>query len=328
MKKLFFIAALASLTLVSCVKDEPAASVDAQHEISFMAAPITKATGPFQTTNVFESWAFYTPTDWATNKATAVVYGNLGDVLIEYDDDDTSANYQDWWNVTGGEHFYWPKAGKLTFFSYSLNSHLTDDDVKCNTEKGIYVEDYNVNTKKDVDFLVADMAEDLNSGEVPTLFRHKLSNVAFTIETTANYTATKTFKLKSITLNKLAAEADYRQLGTEGWSGYGTDVAATTFYNTPDLTFDHTGVTPDPVQYLYMPQEWDGDETVTIVYTVTSGGATENVSITKDLDEIFTDGWEMGKKYTCAIKIGLQEILWTPSVEEWAPGTAADFEIN
>lgn len=325
MRKLFFIAALASLTLVSCVKDEPAASVDAQNEIAFMAAPITKAA--FVTTNVFESWAFYTPTNWNTDKATAVVYGNLGDVLIKYDDDHTSANYQDWWNV-GGEHFYWPKAGKLTFFSYSLNSHLTDDDVQCSREKGIYVEDYNVNTKMNVDFLVADMEEDLNSGEVPTLFRHKLSNVAFTIETTANYTATKTFKLQSITLNKLAAEADYQQLGTEGWSGYGTDVAATTFYNTPDLTFDHTGATPDPVQYLYMPQTWDGDETVTVVYTVTSGGATENVSITKDLDEIFTAGWEMGKKYTCAIMIGLQEILWTPSVEEWAPGTAADFEIN
>lgn len=324
MKKLFFIAAIASVALVSCTKNEPAPSVDAQQEITFMAAPITKA--PFTTTNVFESWAFYTPTDWATDQATAVPYGNLADVLISHDG-------TNWWNQkkaddSEGEHFYWPKAGKLTFFSYSLNSAETDGDVKCNTTKGIYVDDYNVNTKKDVDFLVADIASDLASGKVSTIFKHKLSNVAFTIQTTANYTGTKVFKLQSIKLLKLAAEADYQQLTPEGWTNHAGDVDVTVFYNTPDLVFNQSVVTPTAVQSLYMPQAWGGNEQVQIVYTVTSGGAVENVTITKDLDEIFTAGWEMGKKYTCAIKIGLSEILWDPSVTDWTPGTAADFDIN
>jgi len=330
MKKLFFMAVMAGVALAGCTKNEPAPSVDAQQEITFMTAPLTKADDPdaFGTANVFESWAFYTPTDWATDQSTTAVvpYGNLSDKLIKWDG-------TKWWNV-GGEVFYWPKAGKLTFFSYSLNSANTNDAVKCSTEKGIYVEDYNVNTNKNVDFLVADIAKDKTANEsfaslngVPTLFKHKLSYVVFTIQTTADYTATKSFKLKSITLKNLAVEADYRQLGTEGWSNYGTDAASTPFSST-ETTFTKAVATPDADQSLYMPQTFDADAKVEVVYTVTSGSAVENVTVEKKLSELFTSGWAMGTKYTCAIKVSLNEILWAPAVEQWSPATGADFAIN
>lgn len=328
MKKLFFIAAVAGVALASCTKNEPAPSVDAQQEITFMTAPLTKA-NEFSTSNVFESWAFYTPTDWATDHSTtAVAYGNLADKLIKWD---TTKNK--WWNVDG-EVFYWPKAGKLTFFSYSLNSTNTDDGVKCSTDKGIYVEDYNVNTKKDVDFLVADIATDKTANEsyaslngVPTLFRHKLSNVVFTIQTTDDYTATKAFALQSITLKNIAVEADYQQLGTEGWSNYGADAASTTF-SSAVTTFTKAVATPTAEQSLYMPQTFDADAVVEIVYKVTSGSAVETVTVDKKLSDLFATGWEMGKKYTCAIKVSLNEILWAPAVEDWTAVTGGDFAIN
>lgn len=332
MKKLFFMAVMAGVALAGCTKNEPAPSVDAQQEITFMTAPLTKADPDvFSTANVFESWAFYTPTDWATDQSTAVAYGNLSDKLIKWDGTNNK-----WWNNVGvgAEVFYWPKAGKLTFFSYSLNSANTNDAVKCSTEKGIYVEDYNVNTNKNVDFLVADIAKDKTANEsfaslngVPTLFKHKLSYVVFTIQTTADYTATKSFKLKSITLKNLAVEADYRQLGTEGWSNYGTDAASTPFSST-ETTFTNAVATPHADQSLYMPQIFDADAKVEVVYTVTSGSAVENVTVEKKLSELFTSGWAMGTKYTCAIKVSLNEILWAPAVEKWSPATGADFEIN
>ena len=331
MKKLFFMAVMAGVALAGCTKNEPAPSVDAQQEITFMTAPLTKAADAFSTANVFESWAFYTPTNWATDQSTAVAYGNLSDKLIKWDGTNNK-----WWNNVGvgAEVFYWPKAGKLTFFSYSLNSANTNDAVKCSTEKGIYVEDYNVNTNKNVDFLVADIAKDKTANEsfaslngVPTLFKHKLSNVVFTIETTADYTATKLFKLKSITLKNLAVEADYRQLGTEGWSNYGTDAASTTFSSTA-TPFTNAVATPVAAQSLYMPQTFDADAKVEVVYTVTSGSAVENVTQEKKLIELFPSGWAMGTKYTCAIKVSLNEILWAPAVEQWSPATGADFEIN
>lgn len=331
MKKLFFMAVMAGVALAGCTKNEPAPSVDAQQEITFMTAPLTKAADAFSTANVFESWAFYTPTNWATDQSTAVAYGNLSDKLIKWDGTNNK-----WWNNVGvgAEVFYWPKAGKLTFFSYSLNSANTNDAVKCSTEKGIYVEDYNVNTNKNVDFLVADIAKDKTANEsfaslngVPTLFKHKLSNVVFTIETTADYTATKLFKLKSITLKNLAVEADYRQLGTEGWSNYGADAASTPFSST-ETTFTKAVATPVADQSLYMPQTFDADAKVEVVYTVTSGSAVENVTQEKKLIELFPSGWAMGTKYTCAIKVSLNEILWAPAVEQWSPATGADFEIN
>ena len=331
MKKLFFMAVMAGVALAGCTKNEPAPSVDAQQEITFMTAPLTKAADAFSTANVFESWAFYTPTNWATDQSTAVAYGNLSDKLIKWDGTNNK-----WWNNVGvgAEVFYWPKAGKLTFFSYSLNSANTNDAVKCSTEKGIYVEDYNVNTNKNVDFLVADIAKDKTANEsfaslngVPTLFKHKLSNVVFTIETTADYTATKLFKLKSITLKNLAVEADYRQLGTEGWSNYGADAASTPFSST-ETTVTKAVATPVADQSLYMPQTFDADAKVEVVYTVTSGSAVENVTQEKKLIELFPSGWAMGTKYTCAIKVSLNEILWAPAVEQWSPATGADFEIN
>ena len=331
MKKLFFMAVMAGVALAGCTKNEPAPSVDAQQEITFMTAPLTKAADAFSIANVFESWAFYTPTDWATDQSTAKPYGNLSDKLIKWDGTNNK-----WWNNVGvgAEVFYWPKAGKLTFFSYSLNSANTNDAVKCSTEKGIYVEDYNVNTNKNVDFLVADIAKDKTANEsfaslngVPTLFKHKLSNVVFTIETTADYTATKLFKLKSITLKNLAVEADYRQLGTEGWSNYGADAASTPFSST-ETTFTKAVATPVADQSLYMPQTFDADAKVEVVYTVTSGSAVENVTQEKKLIELFPSGWAMGTKYTCAIKVSLNEILWAPAVEQWSPATGADFEIN
>lgn len=326
MRNLLFIAAIA-VAFASCTKNELAPSVEAQQEITFMTAPLTKAPSTFDTDNVFESWAFYTPTDWATDQTTAVAYGNLQDKEISWD----STNSK-WWNV-GGEVFYWPKAGKLTFFSYSLNSDQTNNAVKCSTAKGIYVEDYNVNTSKDVDFLVADIATDKNENGnyasitgVPTVFRHKLANVVFTIQTTSNY-ATKNFELQSITLKNLAVEADYRQLGTEGWTNYGTDAASTTYSSTA-TPFGSSVATPAAAQSIYMPQDFDADAEVEVTYTITSGSAVETVTVEKKLSELFTSGWAMGTKYTCAIKVSLNEIVWAPGVEEWTPATGADFEIN
>ena len=71
-----------------------------------------------------------------------------------------------------------------------------------------------------------------------------------------------------------------------------------------------------------MPQTLPDDAKVTIVYQVTYGttGITDEVSVEKNLKDIFTE-WKPGYKYTLKITIGLDEILWDPDIQAWETGT-------
>ncbi|MBQ9722921.1 MAG: fimbrillin family protein [Bacteroidales bacterium] len=333
MKKFLFIAAMASVALVSCVKNEVIPVNEEGQEITYLTSPVTKA--DFGATNVFASWAFFTPTDWATDKATAAVYDEIGGVTI-------SKNTSGEWKEDEKSH-YWPKAGKLSFFAYSLNN----DDLKnnsdaamtgiftCTAANGITATGYDVNTDKNVDFLVAKPIKDatrttdnyLTNG-VPTVFEHKLAQVVFTIQTAADYSATQTFKLNSITLKNLETTGTYTQLASPTWSNHSGEVVTTSFSNT-ETNFGNSVVTPAAAQSLYLPQDFDDNETVTISYTVTpvGGGAPVTYAPSTKLSEIFTSGWTEGTIYTCAITVGLEEIKWNPSVAEWASETGS-WSIN
>jgi len=334
MKKLFFIFAAAAGILVSCTKNEVAPAEP--QEITYLTAPLVKANVAFGADKVFWSWAYHTGTaDWTYGSHPIWISGEQ----ISYQD----AN--DVWK--GANSYYWPKnEDKLTFFAYSINDvdgkTLTNATVSCPPENGIKVTGFTTADNLNVDFMVADIAANktandnaynfepetgVNPSGVPTLFRHKLSQVVFTIKSNMAY-AGKTFNLKSITLNNISGGADYYQYnaGVEGWSNYGADVATTTYYSGSDVPFANTTVTPTAIQSLYIPQVFT-NETVTIVYTITTGSVTETLTKSKNLAEIFTDHWVMGKKYTCDITISLNEILWDPAVVEWVDGTGGSWAI-
>lgn len=335
MKNLVFILAAAAGILVSCTKNEVAPAEP--QEITYMTAPLVKANVEFDADKVFWSWAYHTGEyDWTYGSHPIWIDGEK----ISY----KPAN--DVWKGTNS--YYWPKNGdKLTFFAYSINDvdgkTLTNATVSCPPANGIKVTGFTTADNLNVDFMVADIAAnktanenvydfepetDVNPSGVPTLFKHKLSQVVFTVKTTSAY-AGKTFNLKSITFNKISGGADYYQYnaGVEGWSNYGADVATTSYYSGSDVPFADTKVTPLAIQSLYIPQNFT-DETVTIVYTITTGSVTETLTMPKKLSEIFTANWEMGKKYTCDITIGLNEISWDPAVVDWTDGVAVGWGIN
>ena len=324
MKKFFFIAAMVSAALISCTKNEPAPSMEAQQEITFMTAPLTKAEiTKFGETNRFRTWAFHDQTDWTAGSSSAQLYLG-GDAGLEIQ------KIGGVWK-NDSQSYYWPKTGQLTFYSYSLNTtgtFLTDATVAC-TNKGITVTGYDIQKNLDVDFLVADQAANKTANVntyytegVPTLFRHRLSNIIFKVQTADDY-AGKTFVLESITLNNVAKTADYAQVaGTpanDTWTI--TDVDNIVFSDDAS-SFSKTNVlTPAAKQSYYIPDTFAEDnETVTIVYNVTtnngSGTSTEKVTVNKSLKEIF-GSWDKGNKYTCTITVSLNEILWDPAVEEW-----------
>lgn len=329
MKKYLLIAATVCVALVACTKNE-VRPVSTDQEITFKTIS-TKATEVYSTSNIFKTWAYMHTADYAASIDKQLYLGGTDGLEISY----VPASSQ-WKNATST--YYWPKNGdKLTFFSYATNSKtcsLAGAKVKCDFENGIIVEKFATDSNRDVDFLVADVAKNMTANAdpvtyhyvgVPTLFRHKLSNVIFTINSKENYDK-KTFKLQSIELVKVTATANYIQSPLnptyEGWNGL--TLHNVTFFNT-ETEFDNTVLIPSALQSYYIPQTFDDDTKVVLKYKIiTDNGETdpskyavENVVVEKKLSELFGKSWKMGTRYTCAITVSLDEILWDPAVESW-----------
>ena len=344
MKK-FVLLAAAAAALAGCAKTTISGNTADQAEITYEVAPLTKGLtdnqSAFSKNNVFASYAFYLPTGSWNYPTTADFY--IGGTVNA-----TSGAYEGVtvkWNTTASawknpdKNYYWPKTGSLTFFAWTLNKadlKFTDTNtaISCYPSTGIYCQDYDVLKNKNIDFMVADIAEDKKANEniysytgVPTLFHHKLSQFQATVCEKEAYTGV-TFTLKSIKFN-LAYLGMYFQNTDKTTAGSG--LAAQTYYSSTTgqvvNTTTATAVTGID-QYIYLPQTFNGEndknKTIEITYTIaydTNGDntpdVTETVTATKKLSEIFGTAWEMGKKYTLNLTFSVDQILWDPAVEDW-----------
>lgn len=356
MKKYIFFFAAAALSLAACSKNEvtPAFS-DENAEITFNVAPKTKALSASQSDfshdNVFTSYAYYLAPGktWATGFASAQLY--ISNSEISYIGDL-------WKNKT--TTYYWPKdGGSLTFFAYSLNKPNRDFGGNSNMGCTIYAESdgsfsggingqFDVQTDKNVDFLVADIAADKNANEqtyahtgVPTLFRHKLSLVNVTAKLQEHYIG-KTFTINNIKFTQISHFATYSQFpekmtesGTKIDQIYAENAAFVvpeTREIVPYVIKNAAGDKTDDGQYIYIPQTFNADNMVIeISYTITTavGSSTvkeECVSRTK-ISDVFPK-WEIGKKYVLDLTFSLNEIHWDPAVEEWETATSGSITIE
>jgi hypothetical protein len=360
MKKCFvFVAALAAL--VACSKNELVPSVnEIESEITFNVAPQVKA-DDFNTSWNFYSTAYYLDNTktWAANSSASSSY--INNSLIEWDN--TSSV---WRNKT--TKYYWPKDGKLTFFAWTCLSESSDNienawqvgnanygksefevatpnaTVSVNNTDGVKVAGYSVLDNFNYDLLVADIkAEQTKNSSsvyfregVPTLFRHKLSNVLFTVKTDKDYAASGiSFAVNSITFKGLDHKGTYTQ-GVDASSCLGswtntTDVADQAYFegvasfevpnNTAALPIYAYGN-----QYYYLPQTFSTSDNFVVNYTIDYGnGVTETINQVCYLNPNATTGvfdkFEMGKKYTINLIFSLNEILWDPAVEDWSDAT-------
>lgn len=149
--------------------------------------PSTKAEA-YNTTDKFLSWAWYLPNGktWATNRAVSQLYINAAEISF--------VSGEKCWRDASA-HYYWPKAGALSFFAVSPSS--LGSAVTCTAADGIKISNWDVNAHQDTDIMVADLATDKSANEtaigawqtgVPTVFRHKLSMlIGFNFNTFKDY---------------------------------------------------------------------------------------------------------------------------------------------
>lgn len=334
MKKIVF-AVLAVAAIASCTKNEVLPVNEESQEITFqtIVGPQTKALDTGQSEyqgDAFYSTAFFLAKGktWAADTLEAKMY--LADKIIG-----SSGTPKKWKAATS---YYWPKGGKLTFMSYALlnasSEYVDATSFVSAANTGLTISSFNVNTYKNHDLLVAAIASDKDANEkvyltdgVPTLFGHKLCKLAITAQTNALYSG-KTFVITGITLKKLNHIGTYTMAanGTESWGTPSGDDDVSYFSGsvTVNNDADDSSVTEvSALQSVYLPQDFQDAETITINYTIKTGSVTENVSVNKKLSEVFGAGatWEMNKIYNINLTFGLQEILWDPAQTDWTDGS-------
>lgn len=214
MKKFFYLAVAACAALAACSKNE-VTPVDVDQQITFQAV-VNKASTKALIDNTtyplnlpFGSFAFFYPNNFGTE--TSLYINNA-----EVKNSSSLSSGQAW---TTNPAYYWPKNGKLTFYSYS--PYTIHSEVSCNATAGIKITNHDVDANQTVDVMVADRVDDQsangnNAGYdgVPTVFRHKLAQVVdFKIKTNSAFATGTTdapaigdkfFFLNKITIGNIA----------------------------------------------------------------------------------------------------------------------------
>ena len=350
MKKLFFIAAIASAALVSCTKNEVAQVAD-QNEITFAApivAPATKASldgTSFPTTyGNFVVWGWYHEGDFNyTNSGSYFTY--MSGVEVEYKGsiNDVTDGGGAWQTSTP---YYWPKNGKLTFDAYYPTT-LPSGTVKATAKNGLMFKDYVTPAAcaDQVDVLVSDRAWNKTTSIDPTgndsydgvdiVFNHIMSSINFTVSSVDTYVP-GAIKVKSIQV-KANGQGTFNQ-NVDGdlsehplWNDI-TGVKTFDVYTAADYDASYTVENAESkigTEAILIPQGFDPAKTViTIQYYIKNGTEAPLLqtatfplsSYDASVEGVGTEtinSWQMGRKYIYNIRFTLEEVYFAPSVVDW-----------
>ena len=276
----------------SCTKVERSESVQSQICYNVVQCTQTKAAGLYPTNVPFVSSAFYLENGktWAANRSEAKSY--IENAVISFD----GANWRD-----AAHSYYWPLAGKLTFFSYSPQAIQAFTQIDRNS--GITITDWDVNERQDVDIMIADVQTEQTANQtggtytgVPTIFRHALSKISgFTFNLHKDYAnghssgsyanGDVVFILNSIVINNMPQKGTYSntipsESNIGAWNKAADGVYDYTWYRNdgdgitiPYSTLDPTDISANglsPYSELYLlPQLYpaDGGPSLEIKYT-------------------------------------------------------------
>lgn len=256
--------------------------------------------------------------------------------------------------VVNGGIYYWPKNGYLTFAAYSP-TRVNQNGTLTYGENGLTITGYTTpGDGLQYDFMFSKRTQGINYSStnegVDITFQHALSAIRFQVAAAAEYPGT-TITINSIKILNAYSQADFNENLTDGqtyssenaywekWSNRNT-TGYEVVKKAQTLTTDLVEIT-NHNDILMIPQKMvdttiDNSIKIEVNYTIKNvGGAEINQVYTVNLADINGDGeadylndvtgetskeiaqWEMGKRYTYNIKIGLNKIYFNPIVENW-----------
>lgn len=354
MKKSLLFAALAVVAMASCTKNEISQSTRTK-EITFTTPVLARHTKSqeipgtlYPTGTSFNVYAWYnTGNSFVAGSASAY----MTNVQVSYDSEinDATDGSGAW---VPADKYYWPKQGVLTFDAYSPNG--LSGDVSATAADGIKVVGHEVSTTlaSQQDFLYATRAKNKTSSTdgtnatydgVDIAFNHALAVVKFTAKTNADYTGTTTVKIKDIKIQSIKNQGTFEQKESTmspGWSaqtGSAEYVALTCadYAASKEITLSSTNIDGCST-VIVLPQDFAASTQKLYIeyYLKTDASGSKEILQKAELDfynsTALADNnkWEMGKRYTYNIVIGLDAIYFAPSVANWVDATATPIDID
>lgn len=356
MKKVLFIAVAASVAFAACTKNE-VRSVESQQEITYKTISTKAATG-YLTSNNFYSWAWYVSNGETWSSATTKT-AYISASQIDYDSANKywkNATVKYYWPKDGGSLTFFAYAenshldSKPTYVTCTSTDgiKITDYDFvgTGNMNKDLLVASIAANKKANPGSTILDDVDWTANPGVPTCFFHVLSSLKFNAKVGGDYGKTTTkIELESLSMKNIYTEGTYTQGVNElinpiykdasnhaEWDVQGKTASTTAIKFYTPATALELNETPEDcapnvgTDYsIVLPQQFNSDDAVLeIKYKITTNygvAATQTITETKKLRDIYPNGWWPGYEYTLGITITLNEILWDPTVEEWASGT-------
>lgn len=354
MKKSLFLAALATIALVSCTQNEDFSQPE---KISFnpvnYKAQSTKApinTTTYSTTDPsFGIFAFHTDKGWdvaSTQDAPNPVSVYIPKSIVSWQTDE--------WNTDTDA--YWPLSGKLTFIGYTpyyygnLSTNGTVTASYAESTKTLSITGFSAQYQDDLMYTLPSDAQDLTANTVnyvngttsytgvPIKFRHALSQIVFKAKAADGLAHDTQFKITKIEMKGIKDDADMNVVenGTPVWTEYANmnSIFDYTVYNDANGVIVETAATSSVSDeigtgFLMIPQTFsttpteDTDEFEVTYYMegsnmpgVWTGPITKSVKIQPQLASVAA-----GTKYVFTLTISPDRILYSPLVaEDWSTG--------
>ena len=347
MKKFFFLAVAAIVTLAACTKNNPDTTANAERRINFstVAGPNTKApiSGTvYKTTDpefgVF-CYALVSGKNWTANSADGQLY--MDDVEISYNGTDKI------WEPSSV--YYWPLSGSLTFIGYSPKA-TTGTVAYAPATKALTVTNFTVNSSAAAqqDLMYSTTQKDLTDNQaayvdessvssspktgVNMIFHHALSQVKFNVRKADGLDA-YTLTVNSITFDAYSKGTLTVTDDSPVWSAQakqdgfvfnttGADVVAPNH----SAAFAAFGVANMPVPQTLAT----GVQTFTITYSLAKGGVNLGQKTVSNIDLLgaTVDEWEDNTIYNYNIEIDLNKIYFNPTIDEWTTGSSQQIDVQ
>lgn len=356
-KTLLMMAVAAGAMLTGCVKNESAnGGAVSGSKISFEAPAVTGITRAalvpgeigtgYDKGEHFSVYALYFANGTYTGFGDGTMY--MKNVETAYEETD---NYWDSENA-GGQAYYWPNKGSLTFAAYSP-SGAADDCTVAWGATGFTFTDFTVqnNPAAHYDLLFSERAYNKTQSEtssttykggVDITFKHALSSVVFKTKLGDTYTG-HTITLKNITLKNTFTTGTFNQglvdennavTTAAAWSGQKTEnTAGYVAFNGAEVIASTTAAEPTgATRLIVLPQDLaHGTNNVTIDVTYSIHNGTNEIDQTATIN-ITDPGYsltkfEIGKRYIFTLIIGLDKITFSPDVDEWEDVNVPDIEL-
>lgn len=328
-------AAMASVALASCVKNEPVATVEQGEAIKFepvvgVPTKIAEISGTTYTETSFSVYAWYskdpfagTGTKYMSNiAATKVTAGDLTDGTDYY---------------APSTDYYWPKTGNLSFIAYSPTSLPAGSTLGEMTDAGKMVVNYVCPTDpaNQVDLLYSDWAVDKTASVgatggyagVDLAFNHALSVVKFAFKGSSASVAAN-IQLTDVKLQKVnntgTLTCTWAQTPTAEWSNLDNesvyDVLIPETYQLTDAASDAAKAN----NLILIPQALSAELVVSYkIKSPADGSWIEQTPVTltladaKDGGAVAIANWVKNTKYTYTIVFDLDKVYFAPAVKEY-----------